>query len=1093
MTYDVIKQLRVHCPHPWVKITLMAIILFLLPSRLSFSNDAHTASFDNKGKLKHAISNSAQPKIKISGRVVDKDGFPMPGVTIVVKGKTGVGASTDAEGQYTIECASDDILVYSFISFKTVERVAEDMNRVTLTLEEDTIAIEEVVVVAFGKQKKESLVSSITTVRPSDLRIPSSNLTTAFAGRIAGVISFQRSGEPGLDDADFFIRGVTSFSADGKVDPLILIDGIEMDKTDLARINVNDIASFSVMKDASSSALYGARGANGVILVTTKEGQEGKVKVDVRAELSTSANTQLVKLADPITFMKLNNEAVRTRDPMTPIPFSSDKIYYTEQYYNEGKTDPYYPWVDWYDFLIKKRTFNQRVNTSLSGGGKAVTYFISANVSHETGILKESKENKFNNNIDLVKFQLRSNVTIKFSPQTKGIVRFYGTFDEKHGPRVGATQAFHLARNSSPVDFLPEYPKDYANEYTDHILFGAVPNYTAYTNPYAALLSGYSEEKKSMMLAQLEMEHLFDNALKGLFIRGMFNIKREPTYDFSRSYRPFYYTTEKTPDNSYKLYCFNPLGGTTWLDYIPGSRTIKSYIYSDIRVGYNKTIAEKHELGLILVSAILSNAVSTVDATGGTIQGSLPQRNITTSGRVTYGYDSRYFAEFNFGYNCSERFSKNNRFGFFPTIGGGWMISNESFMQNTNDWLNLLKISANYGLVGNDQIGRIEDRFFYSSVIDMDGPGYTFGTERGYYRDGIRVTRYANNLITWEISKKLNARFELGLFNVFDLILDVYTDTRRNILQTRTDVPATMGLVTIPQANIGVAKGSGFEVELKYQKSFNPNTFLLVNSNFTYAAAKFKMYEEPDYSDAPWRSRIGQKISQPFGYIAERLFIDDEDIRNSPTQQFGQYMAGDIKYKDVSGDGVINADDQVPIGLPTTPEINYGFGFTFSIHGFDINCHFSGSARSAFFLDPRRLTPFTTVPDTWDGTAKQTLWPGGQRGILQSIADDHWSENNRDLHAFWPRLSDREIDNNRQQSTWWLQDGTFIRLKQVEIGYTLPSKHSNKLRMDMIRIYATGSNIWIWSKFKMWDPEMAGNGLAYPVQRVFNVGLNVTF
>ena len=628
--------------------------------------------------------------------------------------------------------------------------------------------------------------------------------------------------------------------------------------------------------------------------------------------------------------------------------------------------------------------------------------------------------------------------------------------------------------------------------YTDHILFGARDNYTQWTNPYAALLRSYEEEKKAMMLAQLEMEHLFDNALKGLFVRGMFNIKREPTYSFSRGYRPFYYTTEKTPDNSYKLRCYNPLEGTTWLDYNPGPRTIKSYIYGDIRIGYNKTVLEKHEMGFLLVSAIQSNATSHLDATGGTIQGSLPQRNITTSGRATYGYDSRYFAEFNFGYNGSERFSKNNRFGFFPTIGGSWMISNESFMQNSKDWLNTLKLSANYGLVGNDQIGKKEDRFFYSSVVLMGTSGYTFGTDRGYTRNGMRVIRYANPLITWEVSKKFNTRFELGLFKAFDLILDVYTDTRENILQTRSDIPATMGLATIPQANVGVAQGGGFEAELKYQKSFNPTTFLLVNSNFTYASAKFKVYEEPDYSDAPWRSQIGLKLKQPFGYIAERLFIDDEDIRNSP-RQIGNYMAGDIKYKDISGDGVINSDDQVPIGMPTTPEINYGFGFTFSIRGFDINCHFSGSARSSFFLDPRRLTPFTTVPDSWDGEDKQTLWPGGQRGILQSIAADHWSESNRNLHAFWPRLSDREIANNVPQSTWWLQNGMFLRLKQVEIGYTLPSKYTARIRTNMIRIYATGSNLWVWSKFKMWDPEMAGNGLAYPVQRLFVAGLNVTF
>ena len=1034
------------------------------------------------------VSNAAPQQNKISGRVVDKDGFPMPGVTVTVKGKAGVGVATDGEGQYSIECNPNDVLVYSFIGFKTIERVAGDMNRVTVTMEEDAMEMEEVVIVAFGKQKKESVVSSISTVNPNELRVASNNLTTAFAGRMAGVIAYQRSGEPGLDNAEFFIRGVTSFSEYGKKDPLILIDGIEMESNDLSKLNVDDIASFSVMKDANSAALYGARGANGVILVTTKEGKDEKIKVNIRAEAKTSANTDLVKLADPITYMKLYNEAVLTRDPMTPLPFSSDKIYQTELLYHKRKIDPYYPYVDWYDFLIKPRTFNQNITANVNGGGKAVQYYLSARLTHDTGILKESKENKFNNNIDLLGFSLRSNVTIKFTPHTTGMVRFYGTFDDMHGPAIGGEDAFHAARNASPVEFLPIYEADDANIYTDHILFGMSPKGESFTNPYASILSSYKEEKKSMMLAQMEFEHQFDGMLKGLIAKGIFNVKRNAKQNFTRGYKPFYYTPIKMLDDSYKLYCYNPDTGTTWLDYAPLERIVGSYIYAEGRLAYNKVLAEKHDLNFLAVGALRGE--TTTDGAN-SIQTSLPKRNIVLSGRAAYGYDRRYFVEFNFGYNGSERFSKNNRFGFFPTMGIGWMVSNEAFMENTKDWLNNLKLKASYGLNGNDQIGSSTDRFFQYSIVNMNAAGYVFGAELKYDRRGISISRYANPLITWEKSKKLNVGMELEMFESFTLLMDFFSDTRENILQTRSDIPKSMGLVTTPQANVGVAQGHGFEAELKYQKNFTQDIYLVTNGNFTYATSKYKVYEEPDYSDAEWRSRIGRKLSQPFGHIAERLFIDEEDIRNSPVQEYGRYMPGDIKYRDINKDGKIDDDDKVPIGLPQTPEIICGAGFTLGIRGFDFSCFFQASLRSSFFIDPYRITPFV----------------GGQVALLQSIADDHWSEDNRNLHAFWPRLSDTYYKNNDTRavitplkdkkndpnSTWWLRDGSFLRLKTAELGYKIPSKHTQKWKMDLVRFYISGENLWLWSKFKMWDVEMAGNGLGYPLQRKFVAGLVVNF
>jgi TonB-linked SusC/RagA family outer membrane protein len=1023
-------------------------------------------------------TNIEQPKGSISGRVVDKDGFPIVGATVTVKNVAGKGVITDAEGKYTINVKPTDILAFTFIGYKGQEKVAIEADKTAVVLQEDMQQMDEVVVVAFGKQKKESVVSSITTITPADLKVPSSNLTTALAGRMAGVIAYQRSGEPGLDNAEFFIRGITSFSASGKVDPLILIDGIEMSSSDLARINVDDIASFSIMKDANAAALYGARGANGVILVTTKEGQADKISINIRGEQSSSSNTQLVDLADPITYMKLHNEGVRTRNAMIPLPYTANKILQTE-----AGTDPLrYPSVDWYNYMIKDRTSNKRVNMNIMGGGKAVQYYLAANYQNDTGILKESSENLFNNNINVNRLQVRSNVTIKFQPNTTGIIRAYGSFDDQTGPEQGGAAVFDMARNATPVQFLPYYPKDAANLYTNHILFGMGDELGAYVNPLAQVVSGYKESSTSMMLLQMEFEHKFKGKLDGLYAKGVYNVKRNSYYDNSRGYNPFYYHLANTMDNSYALAPLNPDSGTEYLTFEGGGRTVVSTQYGEFRLGFNKTINKKHDFNALLVGTIRSEsgAINIITAlVSDVLQASLPQRNLSSAGRFAYGYDSRYFIEGNFGYNGTERFAKNNRFGFFPSIGAGWMVSNEKFMAGWKDVITTLKLKATYGRVGNDQIGSSYDRFFYLSQIDMTGTGYWFGTPiNKAYRPGITIKRYANDLITWEIATKANYGFELGIHNDLTILADYFTETRSNILQNRADIPTTMGLIVPSQANLGVAKGDGFEVELKYQKNFSKDFWTVVNGNFTYAVSKYQKFEEPNYSDAPWLSHIGTKLKQARGLIAERLFIDEEEVNNSPRQMFGEYGAGDIKYKDINKDGIINANDMVPIGYPTVPEIIYGTGFSLGYKSIDLSCFFQGSLKSSFFIDASKITPFINK---------------GQRGLLQYIADDHWSENNRNIEAFWPRLSEYEIKNNSQPSTHWLRDGSFVRLKTAEVGYTLPKNLTKKVKVEMMRFYVSGSNLFLWSKFKMWDPEMAGDGLGYPIQRVINLGLNVKF
>jgi TonB-linked SusC/RagA family outer membrane protein len=1014
---------------------------------------------------------SAQDSM-VRGKVIEAEtNEPLPGVTIQIENSTR-GVTTDIDGTFEIRAASSDKLVFSFLGMESQTVNVGNKTYIEVTLKQAAHELDEVTVVAFGKQKKESVIASISTVQPSVLQVPSSNLTTAFAGRIAGLISYQRTGEPGQDNAQFFIRGVTSFGT-GKVDPLILIDGVEMTTEDMARLTTDDIASFSIMKDANATALYGARGANGVIMVTTKEGREGEVKIQFRAEGSFSSPTENVEFADPVTYMKLHNEAVRTRNPGTRLPYEEKKINYTER----GIDPVRYPAVDWQDLLFDKNTFNQRYNLNISGGGKIARYYIAASYSKDNGILKVDKRQNFNNNIQLNKFALRSNVNVNLTPTTEAIVRLNGVFDDYQGPLDGGTDLYNKAVRANPVYFLPYYEPDEANIYTKHILFGNASSGN-YLNPYAEMLKGYKSNDRSSMYVQFELKQNLDFITKGLSTRAMFNVNRFAQLEVRRQYNPFFYTLAPQIGNSqnYTLIALNPDGGTDYLDYVPGDRKMENTMYFEGALQYNTNIAEKHSLSGLMVFTLREQKNNTYN----TLQLSLPQRNAGLAGRATYAFADRYFFEANFGYNGSERFSKNERWGFFPSAGVGWIVTNESFMQPYKNILSKLKLKATYGLVGNDAIGAVEDRFYYLSNLNMSdgGRGIAFGDTWGYSRPGISISRYEDPYITWEVSKKANYGIEINLWNDLEIQADYFRENRSNILQTRADIPTTMGLQATPKANIGSANGSGVDISVDYNKSFNKDFYAIIRGNFTYAASKFEVYEEPDYAsiNTPWRSHKGQKISQRWGYIAERLFLDDEEVKNSPTQTFGEYGAGDIKYKDINKDGRIDENDQVPIGYPTTPEINYGFGLSLGYKKFDFSCFFQGSDRSSFWINPSSIAPFI-----------------GERALLQVIADSHWSEENRDIYAFWPRLSDTENSNNNQTSTWWMRNGAFMRLKTLELGYTLPEKIIQPIHSTNARIYVSGSNLFQIRKFKLWDTEQAGNPFNYPLQRVINIGFNIEF
>ncbi|AXY73949.1 TonB-dependent receptor [Paraflavitalea soli] len=1009
---------------------------------------------------------------------VRSDTAVLEGVTIAVKNSPAVAARTDAKGNYLIKVPSNGTLLFSFVGFTTQEVDVKGEPVVNVVLKGSEKAMEEVAVVAYGTQKKKSMVGAVTTINPKELKGPTSNLTTMLAGKISGIIAYQRSGEPGRDNASFFIRGVTTFGA-GKVDPLILIDNMESTTNDLARLQPDDISGFSVLKDATAASLYGARGANGVILVTTRIGAEGATKFSARMENSTSGNTKNFRFADNITYMKQANEALVTRYPLQAPLYSQEKIAQTE-----AGANPYlYPSNNWLKMLIKDYTNNQRYNLNMSGGGKIAQYYVSGTYNIDNGVLKENGLNNFNSNIKLRSYQIRSNVTINATPTTLVNIRVSGQFDDYNGPVGGGGNIFNQALMSNPVQFAAVYPSEYLPR-LNHPLFGSMldGNGIRYNNPYANMVSGYEQSNTSTMTAQLDIKQNLSFITSGLSARLMTFTQRYASFSLTRAYAPFYYSLSYSPDGKTPLLSPVNTNGTEYLSYIPGAKILNTVSYLEAAVNYVKGFGD-HDISGMLITTMRNYL--TANSTIGDLQQSLPNRNQGLSGRFTYAYDNRYMAEFNFGYNGSERFSKNNRLGFFPSGGLGWNVHNEKFFDPIAHILPYLKLRVTYGLVGNDQIGSANDRFFYLSRVLMNDPkkSAVFGENFGTALDGVTVQRYANSAITWEKSYKTNIGMDLQFINGFNLTVDIYREHRKNILMNRAFIPASMGLAANIQANVGEAEGKGIDLQMDYNKSFSNGVWLQLRGNFTYAHSKLLVNEEPNYPTS-WSSKVGYPLSQRWGLIAERLFVDDKEVKNSPLQDFGLVSGGDIKYLDVDGNNIIDGNgDQVPIGYPETPEIVYGGGFSVGYKGFDFSAFVQGSARSSIFIDNNAIQPFK----------RDDFGLGLESGLLKVIAEDHWSESNRNIYAFWPRLSDRTIQNNAWTSTWWMRNGAFLRLKTVEVGYTCAPALLKRFKMSNARFYLNGNNLFVISSFKLWDPEMGSNGLAYPVQRVFNVGVNLSF
>lgn len=1036
-----------------MKTPLLGILLFLFIGLTGFSQT-------NQSKT-------------ISGIVKDQDGVGLPGVSIAVKG-TAQGTVADENGEFTLEAAVGDTLSFSYIGKKPAERVVGDRNIIEVEMYDDASLLQEVQVVAFGTQKKESVISSVETVKVSDLRQPASNLTNALAGRIPGIISYQTSGEPGRDNAQFFIRGVTTFGY--KTNPLILIDGFEASTTDLARMEPDNIESFSILKDASATVLYGPRGANGIIMVVTKSGQEGPARVSARVDFQVAMPTRVNTLLDGVDYMRLYNQARVSRNPLLGTFYSEQKIQSTA----DGVDPIIFPNIDWYDQLFNKSTNNKRGNFNISGGGKVATYFAAGTIENETGLLKVDDQNNFNNNININRVQLRNNVIFKLTPTTKLDTRLNGRFERYNGPQAPASDIFEMVMNSNPVDMPAVYEPDSLNRFTDHILFGnTFVKGSLKQNPYAEMVRGYEDRNTSSITAMATLSQELDFITEGLKLQVKGSVNTWSEYSSRRYYSPYYYDLESYDQitGDYKLFALNPTSGRGYLGDVNPERDASAHYYFEGRMNWDRSFS-KHNVGFMTVGMFEEYLLTAGNSFS--IYETLPQRNMGISGRISYDYDTRYFVEFAYGYNGSEKFSGARRYGFFPSIGAGWLVSNEDFWSPIKNTINTLKFKLTYGKVGNDAIAEREDRFFYLSDISKGGRGYRWGNTFTNAYGGYRINRYANPDITWEISTKTNFGIEIGLLDEsLEIQWDLFRDDRDQIYLQRQNFPSSVGLEASINGNVGRVLSWGHEGSLDFQKFITKEFWMSARMNYTFATNEYVELDEKNYADE-YLKRKGQSINQWWGLIAERLFVDEAEIENSPKQDFGTYQAGDIKYKDVNGDGVINANDRVPLGVPVIPEFQYGFGLSGGYKNFDMSFFFQGNAKVSLFINPSTndngIAPFAN-----------------RRNALSIIAEDHWSETNPDVHAFWPRLSVDPLPNNTQTSSWWLRNGAFMRLKSVEMGFNLPEGTFKGIGMENSRVYLSIQNLFVISKFKLWDPEMGRAGLGYPPNKRFNVGIQLSF
>ena len=1028
-----------------------------------------------------ASTEQQQNKRKISGRVTDIKGEPLIGVNVTVDGDAN-GSITNMDGLYEIFVTKKSVVLkFTYIGFKTSEiRTNASTNIYDVTLEEQVNELEETVIVGYGTQRKISNIGAQSSMKMEDIKTPSASLTTTLAGRLAGVVAVQRTGEPGKDAADIWIRGISTPNTSS---PLVLVDGVERSFND---IDPEDIESLTTLKDASATAVYGVRGANGVILIKTKPGKVGKPTVSADSYESFTRVAKMVDLADGITYMNAANEAMRNDGIATK--YTEDQIRNTIA----GK-DPYlYPNVDWLKEIFNDWGHNRRVNVNVRGGSEKVAYYASVSYFNETGMTVTDKNiDTYDSKMKYSRYNFTTNLNIDVTPTTKVEIGAQGYLGEGNYPAISSADLYNAAMSISPV----EYPKMFFVN-GEAFVPGTSTN-NNFNNPYSqATRRGYDNLTKNQIYSNLRVTQDLDMLTKGLKLTAMYAFdvyneihvhqdRAESTYNFLDTSVPYDMNGQPILQRIYE--------GSNVLSYKQETSGNKK-TYLEASLNYDRTFNDDHRVSALF----LFNQQSKLLYPKGTLEDAIPYRMMGIAGRATYSWKDRYFAEFNIGYNGAENFSPKHRFGTFPAFGVGWVVSNEKFWQPLSKAVSFLKIRYTDGKVGNSEVS--DRRFMYLDQMKENGDyGYKFGPN-GTKWSGYETVNMAVDLI-WEESRKQDLGIDLKLFNDdLSIVFDLFKERRENILLKREhSIPSFLGYNTsAPYGNIGIIENKGFDGTIEYNKRINKDWVIALRGNVTFNKDKWIQGELPEQK-YEWMNQYGHNINGVKGYVAEGLFtqaeIDDmvrweslSDANKAITpkpfaSQFGTVKAGDIKYKDLNNDGQIDAYDQTYISRGDVPTTVYGFGFTVGWKDLSVGMMFQGVAGAERVLNGSSVNPFNG---------------GGGSGNLYSNIGDRWTEENPDQNAFYPRLSygseTTSNINNFQKSTWWVRNMNFLRLKTLQISYNLPKPWVNKVHLKNAAVYVMGTNLFTLSRFKLWDPELnTDNGASYPNTTSYSVGINFTF
>jgi len=997
--------------------------------------------------------------VELRGVIKDVSGEAIAGASVIEKGTT-TGTVTDINGEFRLTVSSRNaVLQVSFVGFQSQEIRLEGRTFFNITLVEMVSELSEVVVVGYGSQKKESVVGAISQLSTDEiLRTSTANITQAISGKISGVITSQVSGRPGADNAQIYIRGRATFAGDAQ--PLILVDGIERD---FSQIAPDDIQTISVLKDASATAVYGVRGANGVILVTTKRGREQKPVVSLTASWQSQSPTRRDTYLDSYQSVLLLEEALANDNLPSQFTHADIEMYRKSSAGQLSGVDAMlYPNVDWYQTILRSTAPAQRYNVNIQGGTKRMRYFTSGELFNQRGLFKNLSLDKYGNesNTNFSRYSFRANLDYLLSSNLTVSVNFGTRFEIRTGPMVSESQIFYELNHTPGWLFPVSYIIGEEGE-AKKTLYGGSSQYQ--NNIYAQFAKGgFYKTESTINETNFIVDYNLGWLTPGLKVKGLVSLDYNANYN--RRFSAGFATYELNDrDNYNSIDAYNKFGIDTKLSSLSAQNSNTMKIYFEYQINYARRFG-KHDLTAMVLynkNDLRANAA-------------LPQRYQGLVGRVTYGYDDRYLFEFNAGYNGSENFVKGSRFGFFPAFSIGWRITQEDFMASTREWLNNLKIRATYGQVGNDKYAG--QRFLYLENWTQ-GSRYIFGTTTA---TTITEGAYPNFTVTWERAVKYNLGIEFGLWK--DLLkgnFDLFTETRDNILTQYLSRPQWIG-ITMAAGNLGVTRNSGYEIELNHANKISSAFNYTVGLTYAHAKNKIIDMDEPE-SKTGYRKREGHAIGQYFGLYSEG-FITAADLANPdlPVSTYGDVHVGDLKYRDANKDGYIDDRDVMAIGYSDIPENTFSLSSGFDYKGWSFNITFQGVSHVSRYYDAEAMYAFI------DG------------GKVKKHHLDRWDPSQSEaynlVNAKYPLLHyDAFGDHNQRLNSFFLQNGAFVRLKNIELSYTLPAAWTRQAGMSNVRLYMNANNLITWDHINgIADPESNGSN-RYPIMKAFNFGVNVKF